>query len=541
MAASSAAAIVADQGQPATQPAFGGTYVEGVVGGPALMNPLVARTAVDQDVVRLAFSGLTRLDRRGEVVPDLARTFHIEEDGRVWTFEIREDARWHDGVPVDGDDVVYTVGLMQDPGYAGPYAGAFRNVSVERLGPKEVRFTLPDAYGPFGANTTFPLLPAHLLGGVPLSRLAAEPFNLLPVGTGPFQVTDVSETGVTLSANLDFYRTAPTEADRALGDGRTRPWLDRIVLRSFPDPGEALAAMARGELDGVGGISSFDAERARGVPSIRIYSYATGDFTALFLNVRPDAEHVVFRDSEVRQAIAHAIDRGRALQTALDGRGRVADTLVPETSWAYPAEIRKYPYSPEDARALLDAAGWTDPEGDGLRAKDGTSLRFTLTTSSEIAHVFAAQGIVEDLQRVGMQVELSTITFDRLVDQVIPDRDYEAILVGITGSADPDPYPFFHSSQIEPPGLNLSGYATLPIDRALESARRTFEREARRELYEPVFAAMANEVPVVFLYFSDYLYAQHRQVHGLKVAFVVEPTQRFWDVEDWYVRTVPRR
>ena len=115
------------------------------------------------------------------------------------------------------------------------------------------------------------------------------------------------------------------------------------------------------------------------------------------------------------------------------------------------------------------------------------------------------------------------------------------MLVEIAVSGDPDPYPFFHSTEVSDPGHNFSGYSTLPIDRNLEAARRTFDEAARRELYAPVFQAISIEVPVVYLYFSDYLYAQSRQVQGLRIAPLTDPRERFWNVEDWYVRTAPRR
>lgn len=526
----SAGAIVAEQGRPSTLPATGGSYVEGVVGGHQHLQPLTASTPVDRDVTRLLFTGLMRVDRAGEVVPDLAASVSVEQDGKVWSFEIRDDARWHDGRPVVADDVVYTVGLFQDPAYGGPHAEAFRGVAVERVASKVVRFTLPGPYGPFAASTTFPLLPAHRLGGVPFAGLAIDPFDQRPIGTGPFRLSDVTEREVVLTANLDFYRTKPD---------RSRPYLDRIVLRSYSDTSEALLALARGELDGVAGISSEDAERARVVRTVSVYSYSTSDFTALFLNVRP--EKAVFRDRAVRQAIATAIDRGRVLDLAIDGRGRVADTFVPPTSWAHPGEIARYERSVAAAKELLDAAGWTDADGDGVREKGGIALRFEVASSDEPARVSAGSQIVTDLAAVGIQARLNALPFDELVRTVARPRAFEALLVGITSAADPDPYPFFHSSQGKDPGFNFSGYSTLPIDRNLEAARRVADREQRRALYGPVFRSIATEVPVVFLYFSDYLYARHTSVKGLKIAHMVGPPDRFWDAEDWYVKTLPRR
>lgn len=500
------------------------------MGGVVHLNPLIAETDVDRDVARLLFTGLTRFDREGEIVPDLAASVHVEDEGRVWTFELRDDARWHDGMPVVADDVIYTTRLLRDAGYTGPYAEAFRDVGVERVGTQVVRFTLPGPYGPFAGSTTFPVLPAHKLGGVPFADLARDPFDRLPIGTGPFRIGMIDAREVTLLANLDFYRPRP---DRA------RPYLDRVVLRSYGDTSEALMAFSRGELDGVASVASADAERARALRTIAIYSYPTSDFAALFLDLRP--EKPVFRERAVRQALATAIDRGRVLKVAIDGRGHVADSFVPRTSWAYSAEIVRYEHSFEEAAGLLERNGWKDADGDGAREKGAVALRFTIASSDEPARVSAARQIIADLATVGIRADLRTYPFNELVDDVIRPRAFDALLVGITSTPDPDPYSFFHSSQATDPGFNLSGYSTLTMDRALEAARRIADREQRRMLWAPVFQTIANEAPVIFLYFADHLYAQHTSVKGTKIAPIVEPTQRFWDVEDWFVRTVPRR
>src|SRR5439155_16453141 len=231
--------------------------------------------------------------------------FEVDASGKSWTFTIRSDANWQDGAPVTSDDVLYTVGLVQDKTYNGPFADAFRGVTVTALAPKIVRFTLPDAYAPFAGSTTVPLLPSHLLSQVTFGELARQPFNTRPVGTGPFKVSELDARQVTLVRSDDFYRTKPA---------RSRPYLDKIVLRFYRDEGEALAALARGEVDGTGGLSPQDASRARTLKSVDLFSLPTNDFTALFLNVRPSK--AVFRDRSVRQAIATAIDRGKVLQVA---------------------------------------------------------------------------------------------------------------------------------------------------------------------------------------------------------------------------------
>ena len=529
MVVASIAAIAADQNPVGGDPAYGGTYVEGVAGVPQYLNPVIAATDVDQDVARLAFSGLTRYDQAGAIVADLASAFHTESDGRIWTFDIREDATWHDGQPVTADDVVFTVRLLQDRGYVGPYSDAFRGVTVDKISMRTVRFTLPDVYGPFADSTTVPLLPSHLLGNVPYAELSRQPFNASPIGTGPFRVTEVDGRQVVLLRNDDFYRTRPA---------RGRPYLDKVILRFYSNQSDALLALSRGEVDGVGGLSSQDGERARSLKSAVLYSLPTDNFVSLFLNVRP--EKVVFRDRAVRQAIATAIDRGRVLQLAADGRGTVADEFVPSSSWAYVKDVARYTYSTEDAIALLDAADWKDHDGDGIRDKGGQKLAFTISTSNEPARTAAARQIQHDLNAIGMSVTVNSMPFGQLVDSVARQRTFDALLVEIAVSGDPDPYTFFHSTEVTDPGHNFSGFSTLPIDRNLEAARRTFDEGARRDLYAPVFQAIAKEVPVVFLYFSDYLYAQSTQVQGQRIAPLTDPRERFWNVEDWYVRTQPK-
>jgi peptide/nickel transport system substrate-binding protein len=526
----SGAAVAIDRAETRTAvPTYGGTYVEGVTSAAQFLNPILAATPVDDDVVRLVFSGLSRYRSDGSIQGDLAQSFATSEDGKVWTFQIRDDATWHDGKPVIADDVVYTVALLQDKAYVGPYSDAFRGVKVERVDDRVVRFVLPDAYGPFAASTTVPLLPSHLLAKVDYAGLARVAFNQHPIGTGPFRVMEADARQTVLARSDSFYRTRPD---------RTRAYLDRLVLRSYPDTSEALTALARGEIDGVGGLSTGDAERARGLKTVNLYSFGTNDFTALFLNVRPGK--TTFRDRVVRQAIATAVDRGRVLQVAADGRGSVADESVPQSSWAYIRDITRYARSYDDAKALLDAADWKDHDGDGIRDRGGVKLAFAITTSNEPARVSAALQIVGDLATIGMRVELKSMPFGELIERATRERTYDALLIGISVSGDPDPYSFFHSSEIADPGHNFSGYSTLPMDRSLEAARRTTDQTRRRELYATVFQSIATDVPVVFLYFSDYLYAQAKPVQGLKIAPISDPRERFWNAEDWYVRTARR-
>ena len=405
----SGAAVAIDRAETKTVvPTFGGTYVEGVVSSAQYLNPVLAATRVDEDVARLVFSGLSRFRSDGSIQGDLAKSFSTSEDGKIWTFEIRDDALWHDGKPVISDDVVYTVALLQDKAYVGQYSDAFRGVRVERVEERLVRFVLPDAYGPFAASTTVPLLPSHLLGEGRLRRAPAccvQPaVRSAPARSAWWRSTRDRRSSRAATPSIARGRTArdPTSTGWCCARIRTRR---RRSRRS-----------AAGRSTGSAASPRRTPQRARGLKNVNLYSFGTNDFTALFLNVRP--EKPMFRDRVVRQAIAKAIDRGRVLQLAADGRGAVAEEFVPPASWAYIRDITRHTRSQEEAKAMLDEADWKDHDGDGVRDRFGVPLAFAITTSSEPARVSAALQISDDLAAIGMRVELKAMPFGELIESV---------------------------------------------------------------------------------------------------------------------------
>jgi peptide/nickel transport system substrate-binding protein len=539
VAAATVAALVSARSADDAPPAFGGTYTEGVVevGAAYSFNPLLTTTQVERDVTAILFTGLTRFDQKGAVVRDLAADFSVGDDGKSWTFKIRPDARWHDGAPVVADDVVYTVGITQDAAYRGPYAGSFAGATVERVDATTVRFVLPDVFAPFLEASTMPLLPWHRLRDVPAAQLSAHPFNLQPIGTGPFRFESRDESRIVLARNDDFYRGGPAPS---------RPYLDRVVLRLFPERGAALQALARNEIQAIAGLLPAEGERARLLREIANYYFPSDEATVLFFNLAPDRP--TFRERAVRQAIALAINRSRIVQLAMEGHATVTDLPVPPSSWAHMeasaparagrAEIPRYRYAPDDAKAALDAAGWIDHDGDAVRDKGGVALRFSLLTNDDPPRIISAQQIQRDLGAVGIEVDLEVVSFAELVDERARERSFDAMVLAVSAGMDPDPYTFWHSSQTKHPGLNFTGYSTLALDRVLEQARRTLDRAERGDLYAQVFAQLAEDAPAVVLYFADYVYAIDRGVRGLSLAPLADPSQRFWSVENWYVRTV---
>jgi len=505
-------------------PSPGGTYVEGLAGAPQAINPLLCQlNDADRDLCRLVFEGLTGFDERGNVIPRLAEKWEISPDGLTYTFYLRKDVRWHDGAPFDADDVLYTIGALQDPAYPGlpDLANLWRSVKVEKLDPYTIRFTLAEPFAPFLDYTTLGLLPAHLWAKVPVSLLAESQLNAQPIGTGPFRVTEVSAEKVRLEPN-PYWR------------GRA-PYLAAVEFRFFPDYHSLLTAFEKGLIDGLGHIVPDDMAAAARSPDLTLYSAPLAGYTMVLLNLNsPNAPF--FQDKRVRQALLYALDRQRLIDTVLAGQGIVAHSpILPET-WAYDDQVPRYAYDLARANALLDEAGWKDTDGDGIRDRNGKPLEFILLSNDLPPNPAEAEFIAQAWAQVGVQAVPQPVSFAGLVSDFLVPRNFDAILLHWELPGDPDPYPLWHSTQIKN-GQNYAGWNFRAADEVIEQAREINDPAQRRELYVRFQRIFAEEVPSLLLYHPVYTYGVRKEVKGVQIGPLNEPGDRFRTIADWYIVT----
>ncbi len=510
------------------RPGHGGTYVESVAGFPHHLNPLLSGyNEVDRDICALLFSGLTRLNERGEVEPDLARGWEVAPDGLTYTFYLRSNTRWHDDVPLTAEDVVFTISMLQDPGFSGPPdlgPTLWRTVEVEAVDSRTVRFTLPEPYAPFLDYTTVGILPAHLLGGTRAADLQGAEFNLNPVGSGPFQLEEIEIEGQTITTMVleqfsHYYKA--------------RPYLERIQFRFYPSYPAAFQAYKEGEAEGIAGITADDLSRARD----NLFSAQIAEYGIVLLNLKR-SDLPFFQEQEVRQALMYALDRRQIIDDVLKGQGLVAHSpLIPGT-WAYKDDVHQYKPNLERANELLDEAGWVRREADeGVRTKAGEQLGFTLLTSTEPQRVGVAQMLAEQWATTGITVTVETAS-PLEVREALERREFEAILVHVASQGDPDPYPFWHETQVED-GQNYAGFTHRRLSEVIEQARVIVNRNRRQELYHEFQDIFAQEVPALPLYVPVYTYGVDEKIHNVQIGPLMHPSDRFRTISNWWI--VPRR
>ncbi|OGO43465.1 MAG: hypothetical protein A2Z04_06315 [Chloroflexi bacterium RBG_16_57_9] len=508
---------------PPTIPDQGGLYQEGLAGQVRYINPLFWQNDAEQDLVSLIFRGLTRIDGQGTVQPDLARRWTIDNNQRIYTLELRDDVRWHDGIPFTADDVVYTVGVLQDPAYQAhlELAALWRSVKVQAVDAHTVQFTLAEPFAPFPYYLTVGMLPAHLLAKTGVAQLPEQSFNSKPIGTGPFRVQSARPDQIVLEAFPDFYGP--------------KPYLSQLEFRFYPNYQSLLTAYGRGEIKGISRVLDDDLSKVSSEHSLNLYSAQRSALSLIFLNLT----HPIFQDEPVREALLIALDRPALLSQVLNGQGVIAHSPFPETSWAFDPNVRQYPFDPAQARRLLEEAGWIEPPAGGVRYREGRKLEFTLTTNSDPGRVALANAIREQWAKVGAQVEIQVVDPSQLRESVLRPRKFDAVLFGWNDfSYDPDPYPLWHSSQVGEDGQNYSGYLNTEVDSLLEQARMTPDQSARASIYWRFQSILADEVPAILLFHAVYHYAIDASVHNVQVGpLIIDPSDRFRTISQWYIKT----
>jgi peptide/nickel transport system substrate-binding protein len=508
-------------------PVRGGIYVEGMVGTPQYLNPLLATTDLDRVVSTLLFDGLSTLQSDGSVVPALAEEWEIAASGTVYTCTLRSGARWHDGTPVTSADVLFTLELVRSPDIPDPnqLKELWSRVQVEALGERRVRFVLERPYAPFLSYTTLPILPAHLLEGISSQDLQFSPLNLAPVGTGPFRFVQIRESedgtlSMDLEANPYYYR---------------QPfYLEGVRLLFYRDRGALEEALLRGDVDGAFGLSSEALDRVAADPDFVSYRTYLQACTILFLNTQSP----LLSDLRLRQAIAMALDRS-ALLKGYEDRVFAANGPISPISWAYKPDLAPLPYDPASAAELLEEAGWQDHNGDGIRDRDVRSLELTLLTQDiPPERVTLARRIEQQLAPLGIAVRVVVLDDPQAFRTRFAERSFDLLLYGWGQlGRDPDEFALWHSSQAGAEGLNLSSLQDPEIDALLEKGRTVRERDVRTQLYWQFQERFVQLVPAIPLYYPVYTYVVNSRIRGIQLGPLNDFGDRFQGVTGWYIKT----
>jgi peptide/nickel transport system substrate-binding protein len=515
-------------------PIRGGTFTEGIVGTPRFINPALASTRVDQDLTSLLFSGLMKIDETGTLVPEVAESITVSEDGLTYNIVVRKDIRFHDDKPLTARDVAFTIQMIQNPDLKSPLRGNWADVTIEEVGEYELNVVLTEPYAPFIENFQFGIVPAHLWSSLPSEQVPFSQLNTEPIGSGSFKMQTVTrdESGIIESYNLTAFRGNPDA-----------PNIDTFSLRFFADEAGLISALKKQEVDASAYVSNENLSELIESGDYRLITSPLPRVFGIFFNQNKSAG---LRDPAVREALSLAVDREELIDTALHGQGfpifgPVTGSVdaIQSGDGSHTTTASTSPTT-ERAKQMLTDAGWL-PNNLGLLEKqiDGSAetLSITLRTSNVPLFDAITQSITDDWKAIGVEVSVEQFEQAGLVQSVIRPRDFQALLFGLDMSRSGDLYPFWHSSQKNDPGLNIAQYTNLTVDTMLQEARTEQDTVARVSKLQEASTIIGNERPAIFLFQPMMTYVVNEDVIVSDIQHIGKPSDRFTSVHKWYTNS----
>jgi len=609
-------------------PAYGGTYIEGVVGQPRFINPIYGETNdIDRTLIGLVYSGLMTYDNNGKIINDLAESYQISEDGKTYSFQLKNNIFWQDGEKLTADDIIYTIKTIQNSDYKSPLRADWLNIDIAKTSDTSFAMSLGTPYSSFLENCTIKIIPEHIWKNVPAEDFALSRYNLQPVGSGFYTVSGLQQnnTGfienITLSTNYKYFGKAP--------------YISRIIFKFFDNKEDLISSANQKNINGFS-LSSLDNDQALAQKQIRqgwnanekfnIYSFSLPRYFAVFFNQQSSK---ILTDKNIDQALNYAVNTQELAQKISEQfkeNVTVVNSPILPKYFGYSEPTVSYSFDITASKKLLDKSGFKETDS-GVRAKQNTKkpafqfksylkigssgsevtqlqgclakldpsfaslmqnetsgkygqgtgdavttfqekympnttstgevgtstrkelnarcfteqnnlipLQFTLVTINQPQLVATANLLKEYWQAVGVSAQINAVSLSDLKD-IIKNRDYDALLYGQALGSLPDVYPFWYSTQINDPGLNLCQYQSKTADKFIKDARQALNEEIKIQNYEKLQNTILTDAPALFLYNPDFTYWLSGKVKGVDTFKIIDPAKRFINISNWYIST----
>ena len=488
----------------------GGTYIEATIGEVKTLNPLFASTNSEKTISKLLFATLSTQDYSGHSGLALAKSIRTDDSGKNWTVKLRDNLKWSDGEPLTNDDVIFTVNLIKSPLLNSNFSSNLAGVSVKQAEDKSLVFTLSASNAYFESALDFPILPKHILEGVSPELILEHPFSSKPVSSGAYTynhtqaIGNLGEKSVYLQANDNYYRG--------------RPLIDSFVVHAFLKTDDIINALNNGTVTASGELTAAEAKK---VTSVNITERQSSLNYGVFAFFNMDK----ISNAELRRAIRQGTDMD-AVRSILNGE-QPLDFPILESQ----VEIEKYPDLPklDKETAKNTIKGIIDNNAE--LKKNG--LNISTVRSGFLPEV--SEKLAEEMRSLGLNVTVSVFEPGQdFILNTLSQRNYDILVYEIGLGADPDVFAYFHSSEANQNGHNLSNYKNSIVSDLVLSARSTMNSALRAKKYEKFLEYFKNDVPALGLYQTNLNYFSNKNVRTLSQEnHLVTATDRLLDVERW--------
>lgn len=502
-------------------PEKGGTLTEGLIGTPRFINPVIANSNVDRDLSTLIYSGLTRINEENEIVPDLAESYEVSEDGLIYDFKIKEDATFHDKESVTSDDIVFTILKVQDPAIRSPKISDWENIAIEKVSENQVKFILEEADPNFLEKTTIGILPRHLWQETPTDAFSLNLYNIEPIGSGPYKIDKIKRNNI----NIPTSYTLESYNKYSLGE----PLIENIIFKFAKNETELVEMFNNGDIDSISNISPTSIDKiSRDTDDYEIIESNLPRIFGIFINQN---ESPALSIDSAREALRLATPKNEIVNEFFNGYATIANNPIPNFE-----DNEEFEQNLEEAEQILIDDGWTKNE-EGNYIYEGEDETFILSTSistSDIPELIEiAETIADNWRQIGVEVSVKVFNSSDLNQNVIRPRNFETLLFGNVIENYTDLYSFWHSSNRNDPGLNITGYANIETDTILENIGQNQSEETLNEFINEI----KTDIPAIFIYSPKFTYLLENKVNVTDIDNISNSEDRFRSVHKWYINT----
>lgn len=507
----------ADYTTPPGPPATGDVFNSAIIGNPPNLVPYLAADSTASGIAGSIYHALLTYDANLNLIPQLAESFQVSPDNLTITFKLKPNLTFADGSPLTSKDVSATFHALIAPDTKTPYADDYLRVSkFETPDPLTIRVSYAEPFAPsLSSWAGLLVMPAKVIAET--KSFNDTKLKDQPLGSGPYKLARWRRgQDLLLIANDKSFE---------------KPYISQLYMRTLPDQSTQWLELKAGNLDEtsltpLAYTRLTDADWFKN--TYNTYRYLSSAYTYMGFNLKDP----LFADKHVRQALSYAVDRQGLINAALFGQGEPLASIIKPGTWAYNTKLEPYPFNPKKAQELFAKAGWTKgPDGILTNAK-GEKFRFTLSTNQgNEVRIKTAQILQKFFADVGVQMDIRVQEWSTFLTNTIQPRNFQAVLMGWTLPAEPDPYDVWHSSKTKPSEFNLVSFNNKEADAAIVASRSTFNQAERKKHLDRLQEILSDEQPYLWLYAPYALEAVHKRIVGIKPA----PAGIGYNSVEWYV------
>ena len=501
----------------------GGIIKEGIIGQPQYINPVLSFSndinKPDRVLEYLIYPSLFRLDKTGDLSNELVDSYTVGDNGKEYIFKLKSGINWDDNTPLTIDDIIFTLQTIQNPAYNSPISSALKGVSITRVDDSTLKLNLNSSYSPFLSNLTFGILPKHIWQNLEPSAFLLSEANLKPIGAGKFKYKSIQKkkdgniASITIEKNPNYFGEKPN--------------IENFTLVFYSKEEEMIQDFKQNNLQAITQLKSSLSDSSR----YQLNAMNIPQSFGIIFNIKDP----LLSNKEIRQSISNAINRQPIINGILQNQATLINGPLTQFNQYYvPTDVA---FDIEKAKKTLDDANWKDIDGDGIREKDNKKAEFTILVANgnkvdEVTKTLQAQ-----IREIGIQMNIELVSFADLSANQIRDRSYQALFLGLGLNIYPDPYIYWHSSQITSPGLNLSQYTNINTDGYLETARTNTDTNVITSSLQQFQQQITSDVPAIFIYSPKYLYYTNPIIKNITVSIGNSSVDRYASISEWSVKT----